>query len=140
VFAHRGTYGRGPVRPDLQQAWLPVTANGTTTYRVNRAHPAVRQALETAGQPVEDMLRVVEETVPVQRIWLDAVENGEMQREAFAEVVPAEIEELARRMLNHLTGRVGMTRAVALSTLRSTEPFQIYPALINALESEEITS
>ena len=140
VFAHRGSYGRRPMVPELNQAWLSVQANGSTTYRINRSHPAVRQALEAANLQVEDMLRVIEETVPIQRIWLDAVEKGEIQKEAFSEVVPAEIEDLARRMLKHLTGKVGMTRPIALSTLRSTEPFQIYPALIDAIAREEATS
>ncbi len=140
VFAHRGSYGKRPSVAELQPAWLGVTSPGSTAYRINRKHPIVARALEVGGEAIEDMLRVVEETVPVQRIWLDTVERGEIQKEAFSEAVPLEVEALAKRMLQHLTGKGGMTRAVALATLSGSEPFQIYPSLMNALANEDALS
>ena len=47
-------------------------------YKVDQSHPSVAAVLANAGelQPlIQSMLRVIEETVPVQRIWLDTAEN-----------------------------------------------------------------
>jgi hypothetical protein len=138
VFAHRGSYGKRSAVSDLQPAWLGVPSAGSTVYRINRRHPVVECAIEQDGrEAVEDMLRVVEETVPIQRIWLDAVEKGEIQKEAFEEAAPPEVEALARRILKHLTGKVGLTRQVAIATLRASEPFQIYPTMLDALDTED---
>ena len=50
---------------------------------------------------------------------------------------PPEVEALARRILKHLTGKVGLTRQVAIATLRASEPFQIYPTMLDALDTED---
>jgi hypothetical protein len=137
VFAHRGTYGRRAVVVDLQPAWIGHTINGISSYRINREHPAIERIVESAGnEAVEQMLRIIEETVPVQRIWLDTAENGEAPKQAFAEAASAEMEALARGMLSHLTGKVGLSRERALMQLRRTEPFQNYPELLEQLGTE----
>jgi hypothetical protein len=138
VFAHRGAYGRRAAVPDLQTAWIGRTTHGSTSYKINRDHPAVLRAVEeSGGTAVEQLLRVVEETVPIQRIWLDTVENGEIQKEAFAEAATLEVADLARTTLWHLVTKVGLSRATALERLRRTEPFQNYPDLIDSIATED---
>lgn len=137
VFAHRGTYGRRAVVADLQPVWTGYTKNGISSYRINRQHPAIQSIVESAGDAAaEQALRIIEETVPVQRIWLDTAENGEAPKQAFAETASAEIEALARGMLSHLTGKVGLPRERALAQLRRTEPFQNFPELLERLDIE----
>ncbi len=49
-----------------------------TKYRVNRDHPAVRAVLDSPlaiDGSVDTMLSVLESTIPVQRIWLDTIEE-----------------------------------------------------------------
>lgn len=134
VFAHRGEYGARAAVPDLSTVWVSGTAKGGTTYRLNREHPLVARALQEANsKAVTELLRVVEETVPVQRIWLDTVEKGEMQKEPFSEESSPEVEELARSMLSHLVGKVGLPHELAITRLRTTEPFQNFPQLIARL-------
>ena len=138
VFAHRGAYGRRAAVPDLQTAWIGRTTNGSTSYKINREHPAVARAVEASGgAAIEQLLRLVEETVPIQRIWLDTVENGEIQKEAFAEAATPEVADLARTTLWHLVTKVGLARATALERLRKTEPFQNYPDLIDSIATED---
>ena len=81
VFAHRGSYGKREAVPDLVAAWNSRQAAGATSYRINRDHPVMQRALENPDrEAVEQALRIIEETVPVQRIWLDTVENGEVPK------------------------------------------------------------
>ena len=134
VFAHRGSYGRRPAVAELAPAWIAGQSGRATTYRINRAHPAVERALSSPDPvSVEVALRIVEETVPVQRIWLDTVENGEAPRDAFSETPDPQVEALAWSILQHLTGKVGLDAAAALVRLRATDPFQNFPQVIDRL-------
>ena len=134
VFAHRGEYGSRAAVPDLATVWVAGTSKKGTTYRLNRDHPLVARALYDADpKAVFELLRLVEETVPVQRIWLDTVEKGEMQKEAFSEDASPEVEQLAKSMLSHLTGKVGLSHELAIMRLRTTEPFQNFPHVIARL-------
>jgi hypothetical protein len=140
VFAHRGTYGKREAVPGLERAWTAHQIGGATSYRINREHPAVVRALEFPDrETVAQALRIIEETVPVQRIWLDTVENGEAPREAFAEIADPQIETLANSMLKHLTGKIGLDLATAVARLRSTDPFQNFPAILDRLAGTPLT-
>ena len=139
VFAHRGFYGRTPVVTDLNHAWMSITAGSAATYRISRSHPAVRRLIDAAGSDpgaVEAALRVIEETVPVQRIWLDTVEKGEVKNANFASSPTPEIMEVLSGMYFHLTTRVGLTPDAARNQLLSSEPFQNFPEAIATLGFE----
>jgi hypothetical protein len=126
--------------PGLERAWTAHQIGGATSYRINREHPAVVRALEFPDrETVAQALRIIEETVPVQRIWLDTVENGEAPREAFAEIADPQIETLANSMLKHLTGKIGLDLATAVARLRSTDPFQNFPAILDRLAGTPLT-
>ena len=63
-------------------------------YRIDEGHAAVRAVLEQPGEleaQIRMMLRVIEETVPVQRIWLDTTEATETPRTGFAVDPPAQV-------------------------------------------------
>jgi hypothetical protein len=79
------------------------------------------------------MLRVVQETVPVQRIWLDTVENKETPRTGFAGEPPEEVVSVLRTIYTDLVGRRGMSPEAAKRTLLATEPFQNFPALVESM-------
>ena len=136
VFAHRGTYGQRSPIPDLQRAWKAIERRDSVLYRVDRDHPVVKRVLDQAGplsEAVEAMLRVLEETVPVQRIWLDTVEKGQVQKGAFADAPSADLEAILRVLYRHLVKTVGLTPDKAREQLLTTEPFQNFPELVEAL-------
>jgi hypothetical protein len=81
------------------------------------------------------MLRVIEETVPVQRIWLDTAENRETPRTGFAGEPSSEIMSVLNTLYGDMVGRRGLSPDSAKRLLMSTEPFQNYPALVSALTS-----
>lgn len=82
------------------------------------------------------MLRVVEETVPVQRIWLDTAENRDTPKTGFSGELPEGPEGVRKVLLTlyrDMTGRRGMSPESAVRALAATDPFQNYPALVASL-------
>ena len=138
VFAHRGRIA-GPAgsRP-VVQAWRADRCNDGMRYRVDLSHPAVKAVLEGAGAlalQIRVMIRVLEETVPVQRIWLDTAEGRETPRTGFAGTPSADVEALAEVLFMDLIGRQGLSPELAREQLLRTEPFHDYPDLIAALST-----
>ena len=136
VFAHRGNYGPRAATPDLVRAWTSIARRDAVAYRIDRTHPAVRQVLEKAGALTDDivaMLRIIEETVPVQKIWLDTVEKGQLQQEPFVIEPPEHLPGVLSVLYRDLRFRVGLGPIEARARLSRTEPFHAWPSLIEAL-------
>ena len=136
VFAFRGSPAPAAGNQPIEQAWRVDRLQSGVRYRIDNAHPSVVAVLERAGdlQPlVKVMLRVIEETVPVQRIWLDTAENKETPRTGFEGEPPAAVIEVATVLFNDLIERKGLSEEEARKSLLRTEPFQKYPTLIEKL-------
>ena len=137
VFAHRGSYGSRARTPDLHRAWRVVQRKDSVAYLVNRHHPLVKQVLDQAGplkEEVRAMLRLIEETMPVQRVWIDAVEKGEVSKGGFEGTSSTDIQSVLGVLYRHLVETLGLDRRSAKSQLLRTEPFHNHPELIEALE------
>jgi hypothetical protein len=79
------------------------------------------------------MLTVIEESVPVQRIWLDTAENKDTPKTGFSGEPPEAVSTVLDTLFADMIGRRGMTVEAARRSLLSTEPFHNYPALIAGL-------
>ena len=138
VFAYRGSPMPGLGGSHLEQAWRVEHTPSGSRYRIDDQHPAISAVLECAGSmlpTVKAMLRVIEETVPVQRIWLDTAENKETPRTGFAGEPSEDIVKVLNTLYEDMVGRKGMSPENARRALLSTEPFQAFPALVAALPS-----
>ncbi|WP_147164640.1 ATP-binding protein [Pararhodospirillum oryzae] len=136
VFAHRGQVVRTGGAHPIAEAWRAEHSSGGMRYRLDESHPAIRAVLDEAGvllPQVRAMLRVIEETVPVRRIWLDTTEGRETPRTSFEGEAPAEVETVLRVMFRNMVQRKGMSPALAREHLLHTEPFHKYPGLVAAL-------
>lgn len=139
VFAFRGSPTPGPGGAAVEQAWRVEHLRSGVRYRIDEGHPAVAAALDACGDRkdlVKAMLRVVEETVPVQRIWLDTAENRDTPRTGFSgepETAPDGVRTVLLTLFGDMIGRRGMTSEAAVRALSSTEPFQNYPKLVASL-------
>lgn len=139
VFAFRGSPTPGPGGTPIEQAWRVEHLRSGVRYRIDEGHPAVAAVIEACGDRkdlVRAMLRVVEETVPVQRIWLDTAENKDTPRTGFSgepETAPDGVRTVLLTLFKDMIGRRGMTPEAAVRALSSTEPFQNYPKLVAGL-------
>lgn len=139
VFVHRGSYGARPPEPDVSRVWMASQNKSGVVYRIDRRHPAVRQVLEFDGKDgtvAESMLRVIEETVPVQRIWLDTTEKGEPAETCFSGSEVSDVQAVLAVIYRSLRTRTGLDAASARSRLMFTEPFNCFPSLVAALPDE----
>jgi len=139
VFAHRGAYGRKPVIDEFQRAWEVVERKDHITYRISRNHPSVRSVLDDSGEfksRLEAMLRVIEETVPVQQIWLDTVEKGEVQDEAFSSSSEEDVYQVLRSIYDHMVYGLRMSPDKAQEYLLRTDPFHNFPDLVMSLSND----
>lgn len=133
AFMHRGLVPRMPDNKPVEQAWRTEHFAGGMRYRIDLDHPAVRSVLDEAGSllpQVKAMLRVIEETIPVQRIWLDTAENRESPRTGFGGSPPEEVADVLRVLFRTMVERKGMSAELARERLLHTEPFCNYPQLI----------
>jgi hypothetical protein len=138
VFAYRGTPSPTQGNMPIAQAWRVEHVKAGIRYRIEETHPSVAAVLTGVGalHPlVKSMLRVIEETVPVQRIWLDTAENKETPRTGFEGEPNAAIIAVASVLFDDLIGSKGLSREEARNAMLRTEPFQKYPALIAKLGS-----
>lgn len=139
VFAHRGRAVHIGDNQPVTQAWRTERFNGGMRYRIDLAHPAVSSVLDEAGSlgpQIKTMMRILEETIPVQRIWLDTTEGRETPRTGFSADVTAEVETILGAMFRNLVGRKGLAPELARDQLLHTEPFDNYPDLVAALPDE----
>ena len=138
VFAFRGTPGPGPGGVPVEQAWHLERTKAGARYRIDEKHLAVAAVLDGSGERlplVRAMLRVIEETVPVQRIWLDTAENKETPRTGFAGEPPEAVVSVLKTLFADMVGRRSMSAEAAKRTLMATEPFQNFPSLVAALST-----
>ncbi len=87
VFAHRGKYRRRKTREEYDRPWKAGRRSGATVYRINRDHPIISALLQSVGtetsKDLEAAFRIIEETVPVEQIWLDAAERPDETSRPF---------------------------------------------------------
>lgn len=139
VFAHRGQPVRAGGTQPVAQAWRVEHLKGGMRYRIDDGHPVVREVLDQAGElapQIKAMIRVIEETVPVQRIWLDTAEGKETPRTGFSSDPPAEVSSVLSAVYRNLVLRKGMSPELARERLLHTEPFHNYPELIGRLPDD----
>lgn len=140
VFAYRGTPAPAKGNVPIEQAWRAEHLKAGMRYRIDEDHPSVAAVLDSAGERaplIKSMLRVIEETVPVQRIWLDTAENKETPRTGFEGEPNSAVIEVARVLFDDFIARKGLSVEEARESMSRTEPFQRYPALVAKLGSKE---
>ena len=123
VYRHRGKTMARSSRSAPTFVWLRRTRGGRISYAVNREHPLIGSALNSpavTGAELGRILRLVEEYVPVQQIWVDMAEGDESQSQPFETAAESEIAELIRALYAALT-TAGATHDEAMERLVRTE-------------------
>ena len=136
VFAHRGKYLMSQSKESIMYAWRAEHFTGGIRYRIDRKHPVILKMLKLAASlepQMNAMLRVIEETVPVQRIWLDTTEAKETPCTEFYGESSENILGILRIIYKELLLEDGMSPESARKKLLTTEPFNLYPDLVSTL-------
>ncbi len=138
VFAHRGhiTQVSGSRSNALAEAWQVRRSARGTSYRIARDHDLVASILNRAGVLKPDLLALltlIEETVPVQRIWLDTAEDKETPRTGFAGASDDEVMETLSSIFEALVKFRGLSPTEARERLGRTPPFDRHLNLVAAL-------
>jgi hypothetical protein len=133
--------GRQMDRAAIEQAWKVERTSKGVCYRIDATHPSVSAVLDDVTPIQKDlifgMLRVIEETVPVQKIWLDTTENKDTPVTSFASSSDEAILKVMETLYRNLVVRKGMSTEDAKSRLACTDPFQNFPHLIAQLSDPE---
>lgn len=133
VFRHRGTpLSRLDQRnQNLTFVWQPNSQRGEVGYRVNREHPVIAEALSGSERHrVEAVLRLVERTVPVGMIAVDAASSPDRTPQAALDgAEPDEVRDLLASIIAGLPPDPA-TRAAVLGRLGSAEPFNRFPDVL----------
>jgi hypothetical protein len=139
VFTHRGELVSSRAPNQLISAWQVSSASAGPRYKIDEAHPVIAKLLEEAGVfggRIRQAFRVVEETVPIQRIWLDATESVDVASSAGSEHAPEDLVALMQEHFVDLINGRGMTPEAAREHLLRTAPFHRFPVAVAALKHQ----
>lgn len=137
-FIYRGKYGPRPSSPSLilQPTWESDTRDNVLIYRINKKHPLIEGFRSKTGSMKSDfdaVIRLIEESVPVQKIWIDAAEtdqNHAIPYEGRDEELISDLKATFKFLL------LSMSRDKAIETLKVIEPFNRHIELIEDAVSE----
>ena len=107
VFSHRGKYGNRSQVKEMSRLWLSSMRGGSQIYKIDRGNDLVKSLLDRADNlkpEIESLFRLLEETVPVQKIWLDMAEHSERSNEPMGGLTEKQIMGLADTTINSLSG------------------------------------
>jgi hypothetical protein len=141
TFAWRGGAGRSTTTKSIAQAWRLEEFSGGTRYRIDRSHPLVSSVIQfnnINADEMEVMLKVLETTVPVQRIWLDTADHKETPRTNFDGESDEKIRSVMLMMFKSLVNNKKMSIEAARNKLLRVEPFHNFPALVLELSEKDL--
>ncbi|OEU42603.1 ATP-binding protein [Methanosarcina sp. Ant1] len=136
VYWYRGKILQRGGSSDFVFVWKTNLLHGNYFCSINRDHPLIREMLDTSGEnsyKVNSILRLIEETVPIQFILLKNSENPDKGRKPFEELDSKKINEVIKYFMETLL-KSGMSVLEARNKLKSMEPFNEYPDIIENLQ------
>jgi len=140
IYRHRGKVVARENAEKYVFPWDKKLRRGKVFYAVNQEHPLVREALSLPDncQPViRALLRLLEETVPVQQIWIDSSTEPEKQPQAFDGTPSEQVLEVMVEIYWALK-KSGMTQEQARDRILTMEPFQHFETLVKTLSDQLI--
>jgi hypothetical protein len=134
-FIYRGKYGPKPTAPTFisTPVWEQATRNGVLTYRINKKHPlylGLREKLGGLTADFDSTIRMIEESVPIQRIWIDAAESDQNHAIPY-EGLDDELKSDIKKMYKYLVTKIDSKKAIDL--IKASEPFNRYPDLVDEI-------
>jgi hypothetical protein len=137
VYRHRGKVLTKRADQGITALWQERVKHGRISYQINRDHPVVATALdEPSARTVRLVLRLIEETVPVPLIAINNSERTEEHSSPLEDTTPKAAAHLAEEVYLAAVSR-GMSHNGAKSLVMTTDPFHLYPELVEVLDTLE---
>lgn len=137
VYRHKGKIlQRRYATVQFQPVWHEKLRQGKRFYEINREHPLVKSILESLNGKVNELhqlLRFVEETVPVSLITIKESEQPELQGQAFEDTDQEPVRKAMKQLYNKLV-KDGKSKDEAKSIVLNIEPFNLYPQFAEYLK------
>jgi hypothetical protein len=136
--------GRVGTMKGIRSMWRRVEDRDGVRYEVDRDHPVVAALRASADDSLltelDNVLSALAESLPVETLYNDRANDkiGHKRERVDTEAVAAELEELARQMLDAFADR-REERQRLLSQIGTIEPFALYPDLISRLQGRLIS-
>ncbi|MFN7761207.1 MAG: ATP-binding protein [Pseudanabaena sp.] len=140
IYRHRGKVLARENTEDHVFIWDKKIMRGKVFYSINKEHPLVQELFNIPNnyQPlIRALLRLLEETVPVQQIWLDSSVEPEKQAQAFDEIPSEQVMEVMIEIYLALR-KTNLTQEQARDRILTMEPFQRFENLVQTLSEELI--
>lgn len=134
IYRNRGKIVVRTISQDFIFTWLRAIKEGKISYRINRDHPIVVAALSCSSEKATTnaLLRLIEETLPKEQIWLDNQESVESRTDPFEGLDRKEISAVLKELYTFLKS-TGLSNAEVRERLASMEPFNHFPSLVNSV-------
>lgn len=137
VYRHKGkVLQRKFTGFEFQHIWNEKVRHGKRFYEINREHPAIRmfsEAMPGQEKNLKELLRFIEETVPVPLITIREAEQPEIQCSPFEHVDHDPVRKLMQQMFEKLLA-TGKTDEQAKGIILNIEPFNHFPQYLELLK------
>jgi len=135
VFSHRGQYGRRQKNNEMTRLWLSSKRSGSQIYKIDRDNELVKNLLNRSADlkpEVEAIFRLLEETVPVQKIWLDMAEYSERSNEPMGGLTEKQVMNLVETTIKSLAGYGKKPSITTIDIVCNMEAFMNFSDIIRA--------
>ncbi len=136
VYRHKGQIlQRKYASMQFQPVWHEKLRHGKRFYSINREHPIIANLLESFNDhnsELNELMRFIEETVPVSLITIKESEQPEYQGSPFENID----QELLRKSMKMMYDRLilnGKNSEQAKAHILSIEPFNLFPQFLDYL-------
>jgi len=139
VYRHKGKIlQRKYATVQFQPVWNEKLRKGKRFYEINREHPVIKPfitALKGKGNDLAQLLRFIEETVPVPLITIKESEQPELQGQPFEDADQEPVLKVMKQMYANLT-KDGKSEDQAKAIILNIEPFNLYPQFIEFVNQQ----
>ncbi len=135
MFFHRGRRNETAQPDGITRIWQVNPPPVARRYVIRRDHPLVvmlRDRLGGSAEVLDAFIELAERTVPVDRIWLDTVENGPPPAPGGDSIGYSPLIDSARGIVRSMMA-AGLDRAAAVAAVARMEPFDSVPDIANRL-------
>ena len=139
VYKTRGPYRKRKKTDDLQRfqpLWNEITKGNEWSFVINRENQLIKEikemAKESPEKAMDTLFKIVETTLPVQKIYIHEADDNEIQKDTLNDIDMDLISKLLKEVFDNYLSQ-GFSKETAKNLLRNTEPFNNYEPIIDEL-------